>query len=400
MPPPLSKGFWDLAHPILILGTSGRALAQSAAASGYRVLVADCYADRETRRAASAWVQIPLGAGAGPWRRGIARLIRAETKPVGLVFGSGFENRPGLIEELSRLGMLLGNIPRLVELLKNPGRFFPLFQKLALPTPETRLSPPDSPLGWLCKAVGGTGGSHILPAALSPFYRKRLGRPETHLEKACQGQPPSTVPIPCYYQRKLEGQPGSVLFLANGRETQILGYNCLQTAATRAAPYRYGGVAAPLNLTSSARAILQSCLQAIVAATDLRGLNGLDFIQQPEGIQILEINPRPPASLDLYQDLLNPFDAHVKACLGAPLPLESTPLNTARAFSILYAPHRLQIPPHMAWPAFCNDCPVAGCVIEREEPICSIHAVGSSIEECQRLIRQRQPQVLKLLGLN
>jgi predicted ATP-grasp superfamily ATP-dependent carboligase len=135
-----------------------------------------------------------------------------------------------------------------------------------------------------------------------------------------------------------------------------------------------------------------------VLAAGLRGLNGLDFIQEPEGeIQILEINPRPPASLDLYQDLLNPFDAHVKACLGAPLPIRINPMTTSRAFSILYAPHRLQIPPPMVWPDFCHDYPVTSHFIGKDEPICSIHAKGFSIEECQQLIKQHQHQVLKLL---
>ncbi|QBQ53885.1 ATP-grasp domain-containing protein [Nitrosococcus wardiae] len=388
---------WDLAHPILILGTSGRALAQSAAAGGYRVLVADCYADRETRQVASAWVQIPPGADDEHWRQRIAQLIRTETNPVGLVFGSGFENRPEFMEELTQWGVLLGNRPHCVRLLNDPRRFFSLLWKLAIPAPEIRFSPPDPTHGWLRKAIGGTGGHHVLPMTKALIHGKRVRwqemRPESQKRRA------STSP-PYYYQRKLEGQPGSVLFLANSKETQILGYNHLWTAATRAAPYRYGGVATPLNLTPSAATFLQSYLRTIVTATGLRGLNGLDFIQEPGGIQVLEINPRPPASLDLYHDLFNPFDAHVKACLEVPLSFRVTSITTTRAFSILYAPYPLQIPPHMVWPTFCYDCPVANLKIEREEPICSIHARGANIEECRQLIRRRQQQVLKLLSPN
>ncbi|ADE16887.1 protein of unknown function DUF201 [Nitrosococcus halophilus Nc 4] len=386
-------GEWDLAHPILILGTSGRALAQSAAAGGYRVLVADCYADRETRQAASAWIQIPPGADAEHWHQGITQLLKAETNPAGLVFGSGFENRPELMEELSQRGVLLGNTPHCVRLLKDPRRFFSLLWKLAIPAPEIRFSPPALPHGWLCKAIGGTGGYHVLPATRWEQVRRQEGRPLAQERRA-------STTSSYYYQRKLEGQPGSVLFLANGKETQILGYNRLWTAATPAAPYRYGGVAAPLNLTPAAATLLRNYLHAMVTATGLRGINGLDFIQEPGGLQILEINPRPPASLNLYQDLLNPFDAHVKACLEAPLPLRVTPMTTAHAFSILYAPHPLQIPPNILWPSFCYDLPVARLKIEREEPICSIHARGASIEKCRQLLRRRQQQVLKLLTPN
>lgn len=326
-----------------------------------------------------AWIQIPSDADLKCWRQAIAQLIRLALNPVGLVFGSGFENRLSLIEEFSQQGILLGNSASCIHLFKDPSYFFPLLQKLAIPAPETRLTPPPlgNSFGWLRKTIGATGGHHILPVLSAAITSTTSNH---------------------YYQRQLEGQPGSVLFLANGREAQILGCNRLEIAPTLTAPYRYGGISTPLNLAASTRALLQSHLNNIVLATGLRGLNGLDFIQESgDTLQVLEINPRPPASLDLYQDLLNPFDAHIKACLGNPLPIKFAPITLARAFFIHYAPYRLQVPSNMAWPTFCHDCPVTNRIIEREEPICSIHARGSSIEQCQQLIKQHQRQVLKLL---
>lgn len=364
---------WNRSHPVLILAVSGRALAQRAIACGYRVLVADCYMDRETRQVASAWVKIPHVASANDWRQGVAQLLKSETSPAGLIFGSGFENRPHLIAELSFSGKLLGNTPRCIRLVKDPGYFFPLLWKLAIPAPETRLTPPAKPLGWLRKAIGGTGGYHVLPTT-------------------------DSVNSPCYYQRKLEGQPGSVLFLANGKEAQALGYHSLWIAPTPTAPYRYGGIAAPLNLAPSVITLLQNYLHAIVAATGLCGLNGLDFIQTPDGVQVLEINPRPPASLELYQDFTSLFDAHIHACQGGFLPLSPVPATPARAFSILYAPSRLQIPSNIVWPAFCRDQPIGPGIIEQEEPVCSVHATGVDIAACQQLIARRQRQLLTLLS--
>ncbi|GEM20546.1 hypothetical protein NONS58_19650 [Nitrosococcus oceani] len=383
-----NQGGWNQLHPILILANSGRALAQSAAASGYRVVVADNYGDRETRQAALAWIRIFSGANVGHWRQKIVRFIEAEKYPVGLIFGSGFENRPDIMEELSRRGILLGNTPHCVRLLKDPRRFFPLLGKLTIPAPEVQLQLPDNPLGWLCKAIGGAGGHHIFPATIPNIRRQQLW--------VRQGWT-TAAPVPYYYQRKLEGQPGSVLFLANGKEVQILGYHYLWLAPTPAMPYRYGGIAAPLNLTPSAGALLRNYLQAIVTATGLRGLNGLDFIHGSQGIQVLEINPRPPASLDLYQDRFSPFDAHVKACLGSSLPIQIAPIAVARAFSILYSPHPWRIPPNIVWPAFCTDLPAENTLIKREEPLCSIHAMATSTETCQQLIRRRQNQVLEWL---
>lgn len=354
---------------------SGRALAQLVVACRYRVLVADCYADKETQRIASAWVKIPPTVDSRYWKQKIEQLFKLETSPMGLVFGSGFEHRPHLIAELSSLGTLLGNTPRCIRLIKDPGYFFTLLRKQAIPTPQTQLIPPENPLGWLRKGIGGTGGYHVLPAALLTEGR-------------------------CYYQRKLAGQPGSVLFLANGKEVQILGYNRLWIAATPAAPYRYGGIATPLHLSLTTVTLLQNYLHIIVAATGLRGLNGLDFIQTPEGIQVLEVNPRPPASLDLYQDVAHLFDAHIHACRGGSLSLLSTPPMPARALSILYAPYRVRIPPNMTWPTFCRDHPIANSLIEKGEPVCSIHATGTNIDECQQLIAYRQRQIWATISLN
>jgi uncharacterized protein len=178
----------------------------------------------------------------------------------------------------------------------------------------------------------------------------------------------------------------------------MLGYNRLWTAPTPTAPYRYGGIAAPLDLAPSTCTRLQNHLHALVVATGLRGLNSLDFIQENEQIHVLEVNPRPPASLDLYQGLqVNLFEAHIQACLGSPLPSAPLTLPNARAFAILYAPYPLQIPASLIWPAFCRDLPVANSTIEKMEPICSVHATASSLQTCQQLIAQRQEQILELL---
>ncbi|BAW81123.1 hypothetical conserved protein [Candidatus Nitrosoglobus terrae] len=323
---------------------------------------------------ASTWVYIPLDADYVYWYQAVAQIIDLETHPVGLIFGSGFEHRPHFIEDLSLLGILLGNTANNIRLLKDPHYFFSLLQSLHIPAPETQSFPPINPIGWLRKTIGGTGGQHVLSAM------------------------PDQIASNCYYQRKLEGQLGSVLFLANGKEAQILGYNRLELTPIAFAPYRYGGISAPLAIDPVTHMLMQSYLTAITAVTGLLGLNGLDFIQTPtREIKVLEINPRPPTSLDLYQDLFNPLDAHIRACLGVSLPIHVNPMLFARAFSILYAPHSLRIPQNVSWPHFCHDYPIGNYSIEQGEPICSVHAQGISIEHCWQQLQQHQSQVLKLL---
>ena len=55
-------------------------------------------------------------------------------------------------------------------------------------------------------------------------------------------------------------------------------------------------------------------LKQLVPVFALKGLNSLDFIHADDCSYVLEINPRPSASMQLYdEDLLN---RHIQACEG------------------------------------------------------------------------------------
>ena len=302
-------------------------------------------------------------------------MLVVEKQPIGLIFGGGIENHLELLKELSKKWILLGNTYNQVKNLKNPTCFFPLLEKLSIPAPQTQLNPPSNLEGWLYKSVYGTGGNHI------------------SLANQCTLIPNSGY----YFQKKINGQAKSVTFLANGKSCQIIGYNLLITAPTETILYRYGGVFTLSKLSYSNRILLQKYIEKIVLATELKGLNGLDFIQDKNGkIWILEINPRPPASLDLYQDRFNPFIAHIYSWLGGQLPIKMKLITEEKGFFILYAPYNLLIPPDIIWPSFCHDYPNGGIVINKEDPICSIHAQGSNINFCYKQINQRCTQLLAL----
>jgi predicted ATP-grasp superfamily ATP-dependent carboligase len=367
--------------PFLIAAVSGRALAASARRAGHGVVVLDFFNDLDTR----AWA-LRSRACAGPSGFDARRLLRAAEllcppeACAGLVYGAGFEGRLGLLARLARGRRLYGNTPETLALVKDPGRFFPLLKRLGIAYPQTRLRRPPTLEGWLRKRVGGAGGGHVAPAA----DKARPGRGRT------------------YYQRWVAGRSCSALFLANGREARLVGLSEQRTADGLCAPYLYGGAVSHARLAPRIREEVESLLARLVPETGLRGLNGLDFLVDPLGqIQVLEVNPRPPATLDLYdadcRDSL--FDWHLRACRGE---LPRDPLvdraQSSRAHAIVYAYTPLRIPTRWRWPVWCSDLPPGGLHVPPGAPVCTVHSRGATPSAAWRLAARRKDQIVAALG--
>src|SRR5262245_44544099 len=164
--PPMSP-----ASRLLIVAVSGRALAQSAGRAGYRPVVLDLFADRDTRAASSIIRRIAIP---GTLRVDPARLLdaaRSLATGADLVYGSGFEGRPRLLQRLSRGRTLYGNTPAALADVRSPARFFLLLERLGIPHPPVRMTPPARPKGWLMKRPGTAGGTGVLPAGAASAAR-------------------------------------------------------------------------------------------------------------------------------------------------------------------------------------------------------------------------------------
>src|SRR5437667_5668913 len=158
-------------EPFLIAAVTGRALAASAARSGIPVGVLGCCADRGTRGLACRCGSVVARQGL---RFGTRALLAAaaELAPwgrcAGLVYGSGFEGRTGLLGRLARGRRLYGNEPSVVAAVKDVRRFLPLLDRLGIRYPETRFTAPPPPQArpprlapprWPGKHPGGAGGA-------------------------------------------------------------------------------------------------------------------------------------------------------------------------------------------------------------------------------------------------
>lgn len=372
---------------LAVAALSARMLAEAARDGGYRVVALDAFGDADTRRASEAW--LPIGAADRLALDGAAllaalrRLRRAGA--VGWVAGSGFEAQPGLLAAAARVLPLIGNSPAVLARVRDPASFFGCLGALGIACPESTFAAPQPAAGWLRKNAASSGGWEVWPAdAPTPAG-------------------PAEAPASIYYQRRARGKPMSALFLANGRQSRLLGVNRQLARRLAGRPYVFRGCIGPLAVPAAAQRQLAAALDALSANFALRGLNGLDFLLDGERLLALELNARPPASIDLYRDLLpgGLLRAHLAACLGGRLPTAAdTAAATAglaalppRGFEVLYSRRRHEPGPDAALAPWCHDLPTAGAVIERGAPLCTVSAVGASAAEVRAELRRRGRQI-------
>lgn len=361
---------------LLIAAVSGRALARAAVEAGYEPLVADFFADADTQRLAHACRKMPGAIARGfQWRSlrpALEALAAQAPSPLrGLVYGSGFEDRPHLLNRIADHWPLLGNDAATVDAVKAPERFFPLLDTLGILHPETVTARPRKLAGWLAKRRGGAGGSHVVP-----------GRLQTHAANV-------------YYQALVEGRAVSALFVANGRRACVLGFSEQWAAPAPGRLYRYGGAVQPASLTQRATVAMTEAVQRLTETCGLRGLGSADFVLAATGPYLLEINPRPGATLDLFAGAANPLlSVHEASIVTGRLPRKPPAIEGATASAILYAPERLIVPRSIVWPAWAADLPLPGERIDKQRPICTLLARAGSRGRAKRLVETRKASLL------
>lgn len=296
----------------------------------------------------------------------------------GLVYGSGFEAQPELLERITQRMPLLGNKPIVVRNLKRARQFFMLLDALHISHPQVSFSALENADGWLQKHAGGSGGTHVMPA------------------------PSGSVPAPGhYFQQAIAGTPASMLFLADGQSINVIGFNQQWVAPSAAMPYRYGGIVGHADLSAGIKQQFIQAAQKLTSAVGLRGLNSIDAVIEGEQIWVLEINPRLSSTFDLYQSKeCNLFDLHVRVCEGGLVDSAGDPpiaATVAKARQVVYAKHDLQLNEDFAWPQWVADIPMANSMIAADNPVCTVLAEADNAEAARALVLSRQVTIENLI---
>lgn len=368
---------------------SARALAQAAVQDGFGVIALDVFGDADTRRAALQWRSIGAPAAGGGWRiddglllDALSELAHAD-RAQGWIVGAGFEARPDLIEQGARCLPLIGNGAATLHRLRDARCFFDVLDAHGVAHPPVRFDWPQDASGWLLKDFAGSGGWQV---------QRAHGLPQHALSTTQHLQ-----------QERRDAVPTLATFIADGRRACVLGCNRQLVRSTPERPFVWCGVIGPVPVSVGVATQVQAALQALVPAFGLRGLGSLDFLafDDDQRIEVIEINPRVPASAQLHAAAGGRLiEAHVQACEHAVLPAAVATI-TPRGIATVFAPRELRVSDSTArWLATqpdVHDIPGHATRFRADDPVCSISAGGNDAAAVQQQLVRRTQALLAAL---
>ncbi len=340
-------------------------LAQMAKCEGFCVLAIDCYGDCDTRHYALDFKKVDS--------LSLANLIPT----VGYflnnyqidyaIYGSGFEYFSDSLPYLASCLPLVGNSPETFTKVQDKAFFFRSLKKFDIPFPKTVFSPPKSTQNWLIKPMKGLGGVDISRLSQTPL-------PQT----------------PVYFQQFQAGASGSALFLSDGKDVDILGFNTQLTHDD----FLFSSIINCSALTPKQRDLITVWVLTLSRFFSLKGLHSIDFIANNNTLFILEINTRPPASAQLYDASL--ITRHIECSVKK---IRHIPFSQSQisGYQIIYAKRDTAIPNRYLWSAYCTDLPSKNAIIRQNSPICSIIAHRKTMHDVQHTFAMIQQHIKRSL---
>ncbi|HWD75128.1 MAG TPA: ATP-grasp domain-containing protein [Solirubrobacteraceae bacterium] len=338
---------------VLVAAVSARMLAQLAVADGYEVTGLDRFGDVDLRA---------IAPGATARSNDALASLAAGTAADALVYGAGFENRPDLVTRMTGRRELLGTPPELLPAVRDPWAIGAAARAAGARAPETR-SPAEVPDlasdAWLRKPRQGGGGRGVRRWAGGPLRSTEI------------------------LQRRVHGLSCSAVAIGDGRRASVLG---LTEQLHRAPGFQWTGNVTPPRLPAGERAELGVQLRAVCAEVaarfGVRGAFSVDAVWDGRHAWVLEVNPRPPAGLELFGP--GSFEAHVRGVRGLSLPPAGVAPTSrcARVKLVLFADRDVRAPDPAWWPAdLVRDLPQAGETIKRGAPVCTLISATASVPQ-------------------
>jgi predicted ATP-grasp superfamily ATP-dependent carboligase len=383
---------------LVVVGASVRAFACSALRAGWTVHTADLFTDVDLRAAAATAIRV-TGGGPRGYPRGLVHAV-AEFPPAPWCYTGALENHPDLLAALAAARPLAGNGATTVRAVRDHARLAEALREAGLAFPPTVASPRGLPTdgSFLMKPRRSAGGRGIRPWRGGPVPRDHV------------------------WQRRVSGRPWSLAFLcANGRgrpwsvSGQLVG-----VPWCHARPFAYCGSTAIHPATLPPRLLRDAhCLGEVLAGRfGLVGLVGADvMIDAAGGMHVIEINPRPTASMELGERTHGGSLAadHLAAC-GLASPVAAATAGPAGdsatwAKAVLFAPTALRLTPARAgrladraaawtaadgWRALA-DIPDPRAYLPAGGPVVTLFARGATAAASRRRLRERAREVLEIL---
>ncbi len=350
---------------VLIASVSSRALAQSAAAAGYEVISLDFFGDSDFPEGTRAY-SLARDFHCKPNLKNLAASASVLAGEVdAMVIGAGIENEPSL-SKIKVIGKRWYNSPEAVLGVRDLNQVNTALQDLPILFPKIIYSGGNlhQTGQWLIKDLRRSGGVGVRDWDGSTKFQK--------------GQ---------LLQEFIEGELASATFMADGEHARLIGLS-RQYAGVRelnAPSYAWCGNVAPWG-DKNLVAIFDQVVERLANTFGLVGVNGIDFIVREGMPYLLEVNPRPCGSGELFEKLLgiNLFQMHVHGCEGKLDDANfSIPEGKFWGKGILYAPQEVIVGDTSGWvDQGIADIPHSGERIPTHAPVCTLTANASDPDSC------------------
>ena len=365
-----------LPQPILLIGYTARMLAELAVRAGYAVTALDYFGDSDLRALGPGRSLLRDFADKAYSPRALVAASRQVEAP-SVVYGASFENHPELVEALSTRRLLLGNTPATLRRVRDPFELAQVLRADGFVFPQTygaSAPPAPQPRRWLWKPTRGGGGTHVR------WVTDAIAR---------EG----------IVQEFVAGMVGSFTFIANGRESIVVGVSeqLMGLPEFGAQDFRWCGNLSPPRLPDDdVRRIWDQAhdiARCLTSAFGLRGANGVDFVWRDQRIWTIEVNPRPSAALELFDAQYDTrlFDWHVRACLQQAWPDKVFAMpDHAVGKAVVFAASDLVVGDTQHWHAQgIRDVPHPHEAVQRGHPICTVLARAATPEQCLTQLRAK-----------
>jgi len=313
----------DSKPTVYVVGASGRSAAESVRQAGFRAIVLDLYADRDSGDARDI---LPIDSHPDSIVPQLSKL-----KSGWVLLTGGMENYPDLVEELARYHRVLGPTAeqikcfRDIEVLSDSISQSGQSDVLSFPETVTSLSDVGSEFGWLSKSRSGCGGFHI--------------------ERMSELGASAVAPNKVYFQREILGQSIGTVFSCEQSKVHLLGVTAALTSEVHESlvgpqpvlpPMAYRGSYGVIEISNLLRIAMCSWAHSITRKLHYTGIMQADWIVDENKAWLLEINPRWTASMEVIEwaigqnifSIQASFDDKLKTWLsGSPATRRATDWN-------------------------------------------------------------------------
>ncbi len=369
-----------MGEPLVIVGSSARAAAQSAVRAGFTPWCIDRRGDADLREMPGVSVRV---CEPHDYPRGILKLLDEAPADAKVLLAGGMDGEHDLLKAIGFEHHFLTSPPDALRKVRWPTALATIPTTAGLKHCHTLTSISFLRRLWRL-AFGAFGRTRYLLKPRASYGGQGIA----------WWQPGMSIGADQYLQQFVRGVPISAVYHCDGWSSillgateQLIGETCFGASA-----FAYCGSIGPQQLSEKAREALSHLGVVLTQRFDLRGVFGVDLVMDFKGnLWPIEVNPRYTASVEIIEKItgvhaLNPSD-------GSRSEKPKRPMMHGKA--IVFAKHEGKTPD--LYQIFSRDqaadAPQPGRAINRGAAVCTVFAAADTRDECFNKLKAMAKQV-------